>query len=110
MLDDRMHLAVLQLTVVFDAVFGALHDRRDDPGRLTFAHDVVTPAWARPTPHDGVELVLICHACFVRRELRIERETWLPHDRTERLEMFLRLARDEHPPVLPVAVAARAAI
>ena len=73
MLDDRVHLAVLQLRVVLDPVLGALHDRGDDARLLALAHDVVSPPRPRPPADDRVELVLVGHARLVGRETRVER-------------------------------------
>ena len=110
MVDDRVHLAVLQLGIVLDPIFRALHHGGDNAGRLALAHDVVAPPRARPAADDGIELVLVRDTRLVGGELRVEREARLAHHRAQRLELRLRLARDEHPPVLPDAIVARTAV
>src|SRR5688572_1177967 len=105
-----MHLAVLELWIVLHAIFRALDDPRDDARGLASAHDVVAPPRARPAPDDRIELVLVSHARLIGRKLRVEREIRLAHEPAERLELRLRLARDEHPPVLSVAIFAGTAI
>src|SRR5436190_17077971 len=110
MMDDRVHVAMLQLRIVLDAILGALDHRRDDPGLLAPDHDVVAPSRPDPSADDGVELVLVGHACLVGREAWIRTQLRPAHEPTERLELRLRLAGDEYPPVLPDAILPRAAI
>src|SRR5438552_10102679 len=110
MVDDGMHVAMLQLRIVLDAVLGALDHRRDDPGLLAPDHDVVAPPRPDPSADDGVELVLVGHAFLVGREARIRAQPRLAYQPTERLELRLGLAGDEHPPVLADAILARASI
>src|SRR2546425_7223262 len=95
MVDDGMHVAMLQLRIVLDAVLGALDHRRDDPGLLAPAHDVVAPSRPDPSADDGVELVLVGHARLAGREAWIRAQPRLAHEAAERLELRLRLAGDE---------------
>src|SRR6266704_6321695 len=110
MIDDREHLAVLQLRIVLHAIFRALHHGGDNAGSLALTHEVVTPPRARPAADDGIELILMRDTRFVGGELRGTREAWLMHQRAQRLELRLRLARDKHPPMLPDAIVARTAV
>ena len=108
--DDRKHLAMLQLRIVLHAVFGALHHSGDNARVLTLAHDVVAAARARPLADDGVEFVLIFDPRFIGGKPGIEGELRLFHHAAQRLELCLRFTGDEYPPVLADAVIARAAI
>src|SRR5215510_9420697 len=103
-----MHVAMLELGIVLDAILGALYHGRDDPGLLAAPHDVVAPPRPHPSANDRVELVLVRHARLVGRKPRAGAELRHLHDAAERLELPLGLAGDEHPPVLSDAVLARA--
>src|SRR5499426_3556982 len=77
MLDDREHLAVLELRIVLHTIFGALHHGSDNAGRLALTHDVVPPPRACPAANDGIERILMRHTRLVGGELRVERQAWL---------------------------------
>src|SRR5262245_64624735 len=98
--DDRVHVAMLELGIVLHPILGALDHRRDDPGLLAPPHDVVAPAWPDPAADDGVELVLVRHARLIGREARVRTQIALTHYPAERFELRLGPAGDEHPPVL----------